>query len=109
MYNYYDADSILWIGTFGGGLNRFDQSTNTIRIFDQKEGLADDNVTGILSDEEGNIWASTYNGLSCLRKKEGSIQNFYEDDGLSNNEFNYTSFYKDSQGRLWFGGMNGLQ
>ena len=59
--------------------------------------------------QEGNIWASTYNGLSCLRKKEGSIQNFYEDDGLSNNEFNYTSFYKDRQGRLWFGGMNGVQ
>ncbi|HSF88572.1 MAG TPA: two-component regulator propeller domain-containing protein [Saprospiraceae bacterium] len=106
---YYDADSILWIGTFGGGLNRFDETANTIRIFDQKEGLADDNVTGILSDAEGNIWASTYNGLSCLRKKEGSIQNFYEDDGLSNNEFNYTSFYKDRQGRLWFGGMNGVQ
>jgi ligand-binding sensor domain-containing protein len=106
---YYDADSILWIGTFGGGLNRFDEATNTIRIIDQKEGLADDNVTGILSDEEGNIWASTYNGLSCLRKDEGFIQNFYEDDGLSNNEFNYTSFYKDSQGRLWFGGMNGVQ
>lgn len=106
---YYDADSILWIGTFGGGLNRFDEKTNSIQIFTIKEGLANDNVTGILSDDQGNIWASTYNGLSCYRKKEGSIQNFYEEDGLSNNEFNYTSFYKDSQGRLWFGGMNGLQ
>ncbi len=106
---YYDADSILWIGTFGGGLNRFDETNQTIRIFDQKEGLANDNVTGILSDDQGNIWASTYNGLSCLRKKEGSIQNFYQEDGLSNNEFNYTSFYKDRKGRLWFGGMNGVQ
>ncbi len=106
---YYDADSVLWIGTFGGGVNRYDGTTNTIRIYDQKEGLADNNVTGILSDDQGNIWASTYNGLSCLRKKEGTIQNFYEDDGLSNNEFNYTSFYKDRQGILWFGGMNGVQ
>jgi ligand-binding sensor domain-containing protein/two-component sensor histidine kinase len=106
---YYDADSILWIGTFGGGLNRFDEKTNTIRIFAQKEGLADDNVTGILSDGQGNIWASTYNGLSCYRKNEESIQNFYEEDGLSNNEFNYTSFYKDNKGILWFGGMNGVQ
>ena len=106
---HYDPDSILWIGTFGGGLNRFDETTNTVRIYDQKEGLANDNVTGILSDDQGNIWASTYNGLSCLRMKEGSIQNFYEEDGLSNNEFNYTSFYKDHKGRLWFGGMNGVQ
>jgi ligand-binding sensor domain-containing protein/two-component sensor histidine kinase len=106
---YTDADSMLWIGTFGGGLNRYDARTNTIRIIDQKEGLADDNVTGILSDEQGNIWASTYNGLSCFRQQEGTIQNFYEEDGLSNNEFNYTSFYKDGKGRLWFGGMNGVQ
>lgn len=106
---YYDADSILWIGTFGGGLNRLDEGANAIQIFALQEGLANDNVTGILSDEEGNIWASTYNGLSCYRKKDGSIQNFYEEDGLSNNEFNYTSFYKDRKGMLWFGGMNGVQ
>ncbi len=106
---YYDANAVLWIGTFGGGLNSYDEKENTIRIFAQKEGLANDNVTGILSDEEGNIWASTYNGLSCYRAKDGSIQNFYEVDGLSNNEFNYASFYKDGKGRLWFGGMNGVQ
>lgn len=106
---YYDADSILWIGTFGGGLNKFDEKANTIQIFAQKEGLANDNVTGILSDDQGNIWASTYNGLSCYRKEEKAIQNFFEEDGLSNNEFNYTSFYKDNKGRLWFGGMNGVQ
>ena len=105
---YYDADDILWIGTFGGGLDRLDEENNTIQIFGLKEGLANDNVTGILSDEQGNVWVSTYNGLSCLRKKEGTIQNFYEEDGLSNNEFNYTSFYKDSKDRLWFGGMNGV-
>jgi len=106
---HLDAGGFLWIGTFGGGLNRLDIENNSIQVFAQKEGLANDNVTGILSDEVGNIWASTYNGLSCYRKKEGSIQNFYEEDGLSNNEFNYTSFYKDRKGRLWFGGMNGVQ
>jgi ligand-binding sensor domain-containing protein/two-component sensor histidine kinase len=106
---FAEDNTTLWIGTFGGGLNRFDVSANTIQIFDQKQGLANDNVTGILSDALGNIWASTYNGLSCLRMREGYIQNFYEEDGLSNNEFNYTSFYKDRRGLLWFGGMNGVQ
>ena len=106
---YYDEEGVLWIGTFGGGLNRYDPVSNMIQIFAQREGLANDNVTGILSDDDGNIWASTYNGLSCLRQQEGTIQNFYEEDGLSINEFNYTSFYKDRKGRLWFGGMNGVQ
>lgn len=103
------ADSVLWIGTFGGGLNKFDLNNNSIQSFTIKDGLANENVVGILSDQIGNIWASTYNGLSCYRIKEGTFQNFFEDDGLSNNEFNYSSFFKDRNGVLWFGGMNGLQ
>ncbi|MEP6794327.1 MAG: triple tyrosine motif-containing protein, partial [Saprospiraceae bacterium] len=106
---YHNTDSILWIGTFGGGLNRLNLNKNTIDVFTQKEGLANENVTGILSDLDGNIWISTYNGLSCYRIKERSFQNFFEDDGLSNNEFNYSSFFKDRKGWLWFGGMNGVQ
>jgi HAMP domain-containing protein len=46
--------------------------------------------------------------LSCYRKTEGTFQSFFEEDGLSNNEFNYSSFFKDKEGRLWFGGMNGV-
>ncbi len=106
---YAEADSILWVGTFGGGLNRFNLKTNSIEVFTQKEGLANENVTGILGDSQGNIWASTYNGLSCYRIKDGTFQNFFEDDGLSNNEFNYASCFKDKKGWLWFGGMNGVQ
>lgn len=103
-----DGDTLLWIGTFGGGLDAFNVNKQSIQVFTQKEGLANDNVTGILEDAKGNIWVSTYNGLSCYQKKEGSFQNYYEEDGLSNNEFNYTSFLKDHIGRLWFGGMNGV-
>ncbi|MFQ5448048.1 MAG: two-component regulator propeller domain-containing protein, partial [Saprospiraceae bacterium] len=69
-------DGKLWIGTFGGGLNCFDPATKMIRVFTKKEGLSDDNVTGILSDDSGNIWVSTYNGLSCYRKTEGTFQSF---------------------------------
>jgi HAMP domain-containing protein len=65
-------------------------------------------VVSILEDEEGNIWAATYNGLSCYRVAEGVFRNFYEEDGLSNNEFNYASSFKDEQGGMWFGGMNGV-
>ena len=104
-----EGDSILWIGTFGGGLNRLDITKNRIKIYNQNEGLASDNVTAILLDAEGNIWASTYNGLSCYLRKEGIFRNYYEEDGLTNNEFNYASAFRDRNGALWFGGMNGVQ
>ncbi len=115
---HFDKTGKLWVGTFGGGLCRIELSKEVppfekvsplaVRIFTKKEGLSDDNVVSILEDGEGNIWAATYNGLSCYRAAEGVFHNFYEEDGLSNNEFNYSSFFKDNKGRLWFGGMNGI-
>lgn len=114
----YDKSGKLWIGTFGGGMNclelpqsspGFENLTGIKnKIFTQKDGLSDNNVVSMLEDEEGNIWAATYNGLSCYRVAEGVFRNFYEEDGLSNNEFNYSSSFKDEQGGMWFGGMNGV-
>ncbi len=113
-----DKTGKLWVGTFGGGLNCLELpeelttfenlSTLNIRVFTQQDGLSDNNVVSILEDEEGNIWTTTYNGLSCYRASEGVFRNFYEEDGLSNNEFNYASSFKDEQGGMWFGGMNGV-
>src|SRR5690606_11158775 len=54
------------------------------------------------------LWISTDNGLSYFDVKNQSFQNFYTEDGLSHNEFNYASFFKGSNGKYYFGGMNGV-
>jgi ligand-binding sensor domain-containing protein/two-component sensor histidine kinase len=109
----FDNAGNLWVGTFGGGLNHLSGDlagfTNVSnQIFTQNEGLCDNNVVSILEDDQGNIWAATYNGLSSYQVREHAFRNFFEEDGLSNNEFNYTAALKDAEGRLWFGGMNGI-
>ena len=106
-----DSYNRIWIGTFGGGINILERKSNgkyAIKIIDNKAGLCDDNVTAILEDNTNNTWVSTYNGISRIDNKTGNIQNFYAEDGLTNNEFNYTSSLKDSEGNLWFGGLNGI-
>lgn len=101
-------DGSIWVGTFGGGINRLDELDGEIMIFSSKNGLANDNVTGILEDDIGDIWVSTYNGLSVIKRKDYSIVNYFEEDGLTNNEFNYSSQFKARDGTVWFGGMNGV-
>ncbi len=101
-------DGRIWVGTFGGGLNILNEKNGEIQYLNSKNGLANDNITGILEDNSGNIWVSTYNGISVVRKEDESILNYFEEDGLTNNEFNYTSQYKSRDGTLWFGGMNGV-
>lgn len=97
----------IYAGTFGGGLNCLDLVNGEIRNFHQKHGLPDNNIVSILSDQE-NLWLGTYNGLSCFNIKQETFRNYFEEDGLTDNEFNYSSAFKSRDGKLYFGGMNGI-
>ncbi len=98
----------LFLGTQGGGLNIFNPDTEELTIFDESDGLCNNYICGIIPDEKGNYWLSSFNGISYFNTKTHSFRNFYKSDGLSHNEFNRFSFFKDSKGRYYFGGMNGL-
>ncbi|MBJ7882906.1 sensor histidine kinase [Gelidibacter salicanalis] len=103
-----EPNGSLWVGTYGGGLNFISEDGQTAKVYTKYQGLPDENIVGILTDAQNNLWISTYNGLSHFDKKSEIFQNFYTEDGLSHFEFNYTSFFKDSQDNFYFGGMNGL-
>ncbi len=112
----------LWLGTKGGGLNRFDMQNKTFQHFTEKDGLSNNVVYGVLPDNQGNLWMSTNHGLCRIRLSSDSlaiandptgmgivaVKNFDVSDGLQSNEFNYHSFCKGSSGRLYFGGINGI-
>jgi signal transduction histidine kinase/DNA-binding response OmpR family regulator/ligand-binding sensor domain-containing protein len=98
----------LWIGTKGGGLNMLDKKTGIFSHFTTQEGLADNVVYGLLSDEDGNLWLSSNKGLSRVQIKSKIINNFTWEDGLQHNEFNTGSYFKSADGLMIFGGINGL-
>jgi signal transduction histidine kinase len=105
---YEDPNGILWIGTYGGGLNRFDRTSQAFQKFTQKDGLANDTVYGILEDDEHFLWVSTNHGLSKFSAANGTFENFDVQDGLQSNEFNGQAYFKSSGGELFFGGVNGV-
>jgi ligand-binding sensor domain-containing protein len=100
-------DGKLWLGT-SKGLNIFDPKTEKVKRFDKRDGLASNLICGILPDDIGNYWLSTYNGLSYFNVTNKLFRNFYRSDGLSHDEFNRFAFYRDTLGRYYFGGVNGL-
>jgi signal transduction histidine kinase/ligand-binding sensor domain-containing protein len=103
-----EPDKYLWVGTNGGGLNRFDMRNGKVRRYSVKDGLPNDVVYGILSDTKGCLWMSTNNGLSKLDRNRINFRNFNINDGLQSNEFNRYAFCKTSDGTLFFGGINGF-
>ncbi len=63
---YEDSQGVLWIGTWGGGLNRFDRETKRFTRYvnqpDKPESLSDNAVRGICEDNAGNLWICTTSG-----------------------------------------------
>jgi signal transduction histidine kinase/ligand-binding sensor domain-containing protein/DNA-binding response OmpR family regulator len=101
-------DKILWLGTSGGGLNRFDIDEETFTHYTQSSGLPNNVIYGILPDEKGILWLSTNKGLSKFNPQENTFRNFDVIDGLQSNEFNTGAYYRSKSGELFFGGIKGL-
>ncbi|MGA0559909.1 two-component regulator propeller domain-containing protein [Larkinella sp. VNQ87] len=104
---YEDPQGILWIGT-SGGLNRFDPKTHAFIAYQLKNGLDNEVIQGITSDHRGMIWVSTNKGLSQLNPKTGRFRNFDASDGLQPGSFNRMAVFKTREGKLFFGGIRGL-
>ncbi len=103
-----DQRGALWIGTAGGGLNRFDREKESFTHYREANGLPNDVVYGILEDNQGYLWLSTNKGLSRFNPQTETFTNYDAGDGLQSNEFNGGAFYKSASGELFFGGINGL-
>ncbi len=108
MSVYKDRRGQLWIGTWGGGINRFDHQTEKFYRYTKKDGLANDVVYGILEDKQGNLWLSTNYGLSKFNPEKKTFKNYDVTDGLQSNEFNAGAYYQNIRGKMFFGGINGL-
>lgn len=104
---FEDSLGELWFGT-GGGLNKFNQSTGDFNSYTTEDGLANNTVYGILQDDEGRLWLSTNNGLSVFDIERETFRNFNISDGLQSKEFSEGAYLKSKDGRLFFGGINGL-
>ena len=69
---FVDSRQIVWIGTYGGGLNKFDGKK--ITSLSKKDGLQDNIIWEILEDEDGNLWMATDGGLIMYDGKNFTLK-----------------------------------
>lgn len=94
---FQDSKGYLWIGYYGGGLDRFD-GKNFIN-FTVKDGLNNDIVTSIIEDKEENLWIGTHDGI-C--KYDGrTFTSYTQKDGLSQPRVSWIC--PGGDGCLWVG------
>lgn len=105
---YADTNGVFWLATNGEGLYRWDRRANSFTQYNISSGLPSDVLYRIEPDEYGNLWISSDYGLVRFSKKMSTVNTYTVADGISHNEFNRTSSFKAQDGRLFFGGVDGI-
>ncbi len=59
-----DKEGIVWVGTWGGGLARFDGKN--FRNYTTKDGLPGNHVFMLHQEASGKMWVGTNNGLASM-------------------------------------------
>jgi streptogramin lyase len=106
-----DIHGALWIGTRGGGLDHaIGRPVGGERVkfqnISEADGLPNNVIFGIESDDSGTLWLSTLRGLASVRS-DGRIHSFRKNNGLQSDEFNFGAHYRAPDGTLYFGGPHG--
>lgn len=105
-----DRTSRLWIGTYGGGLNRLDRVTGEFTHYTNDRAnpnsLSDNIVYCLFEEANGILWIGTNGGLNRFDPETERFTHYLEKDGLPNNAV--IGILGDAEGNLWISTNNGL-
>jgi signal transduction histidine kinase/DNA-binding response OmpR family regulator/ligand-binding sensor domain-containing protein len=103
-----DKSNSIWIGTVENGLIKYDKQ---LKKFEELNAIFQYNIQSvysICSDNSGNIWMGTNNGLLRYSPNAKTFKHFDKRDGLADRVYYLFSCYKDKSGLLYFGGNDGF-
>jgi len=105
---YEDHAGLLWIGT-EGGLNSFDRRTEKFASTKVKQGPSNDVIVSIQEDDSGKLWLAHWNGLTVIDPSNRNyIKHYDHHDRIQGGFFYNNVSFKDENGKLLFGGSEGL-
>ena len=99
---YVDKDGVVWAGTWGGGLARFDG--HSWKNYTVSDGLPSNHVFMLGAAKDGGLWVGTSHGLARFDGKSFKVYTVH--DGLVAN--NIFSMDRAEDGSLWFGSFGGV-
>ena len=116
---HQSSDGYLWLGTWGGGLDRYDPVHGQFIHYrhdpEDPRSLSDDRIEMIFEDRFGSLWIGTETaGLNRLERVEGQSTGYFThfrhrpDDLTSLSSDRTTAICEDEMGRLWIGTDDGL-
>ncbi len=103
---HFVDDTTIWLGVLNG-LIEYNTISKSFDFFEIKSDK-DIPIINLLSDNQGNIWASSYSAIFRLVKNAKEIEIFSRENSIIRNIFNRGSCLKCTNGDLIFGVQNGI-
>ena len=97
-------DGLIWVGTLGGGLYRFNPDSNEWKIFkndsEDLTSLSHNKVISLFEDSKSTLWVTTEGGGVCkYNKDKANFTSYTTSNGLPNNVV--YSIVEDNNSNLW--------
>ena len=109
-----DKNGCLWMAT-ADGIHMRDMDSGKDYSIRESAGLPASDMMSLVSDNLGNIWASSFSYISRIRsviQDNGeyvfSVSTFGREDGVESGAFFQGSVLAHSNGHLYFGGGHGI-
>lgn len=104
---YQDGRRRLWFMTLGGGCCLYRPETDNFTRYDIAKGFPN-TIYKMVEDRQGNLWMTSNDGLFCFNPDTGFKRKYTTANGLLSNQFNFQSGYRDAEGRIYLGSINGF-
>lgn len=105
---FEDSNGNLWFATDGEGLCRLGSDRKKFTKYTTRNGFPSNFVFKVLEYDQKNLWITTSKGLVNFNADLNTLKIYTKADGLLTDQFNYSSGYKDKNGKLYFGTVKGM-
>lgn len=99
-----DSKGILWIGSLGKGITKFDPANYSFQRLDAKKnnpnGLIDGIINTIIEAKNGIIWIGTNSGITQLNPMTNAFEHYKKNQYFDGR---VRVLYEDSAGTIWAG------
>jgi signal transduction histidine kinase/CheY-like chemotaxis protein len=103
-----DSDGTFWLASKEAGLIHWNLETNAFKQYTIQNGLSNNNIYAVYSDDYNNLWLTSNYGLMRFNKETENVRVYLPKNGIAHEEFNTFAHFKDKDGTLYFGGLNGI-
>jgi len=97
-----NAEGAVWVGTMGGGINVYDEKTQSFHIL-KSDIISENQIFSLLLDNNQTIWAGTDGAGIFLFDSNGNRTQYKEETYLNHNlkSSKVHTLFQDKQGNIW--------